>query len=139
MDRLPLGDQELDVLRYIADHAPISAREVAEGYGDKHGLAKTTVLTVMERLRKKGYLERKRREGIFHYAPRVPQNELLPELVRQFVQKTLAGSVSPVLAYLAHGHSLTPNDLDELQHLVDELKAQQNPPENTPQNKEEAS
>ena len=124
MEKLPLGDQELDVLRYLAGRAPITAREVAEGYGAEHGLAKTTVLTVIERLRKKGYLTRKRRDGVFTYAPRVPQSELLQDLVRQFVQKTLAGSVSPVVAYLAHGHPLTNRDVDELQRLVEELKAE---------------
>ncbi len=120
-----VGDQELEVLRYIADHAPITAREVAEGYGQERGLAKTTILTVMERLRKKGYLERKRRAGVFHYSPKVAQNELLRDLVSQFVQKTLGGSVSPVFAYLAQGHPLSTQDLNELQQLVDELKAQQ--------------
>jgi predicted transcriptional regulator len=125
MEKLPLGDQELEVLRFLAERAPATAREVADGYGQERGLAKTTVLTVIERLRKKGYLTRKRRDGIFTYSPRVPQNELLQDLVRQFVQKTLAGSVSPVVAYLAHGHPLTEQDLDELQRLVEELKAQQ--------------
>jgi predicted transcriptional regulator len=126
MEKLPLGDQELEVLRFIAEYAPATAREVADGYGQERGLAKTTVLTVIERLRKKGYLTRTRRDGIFTYSPRVPQNELLQDLVRQFVQKTLAGSVSPVVAYLAHGHPLTAQDLNELQRLVEELKAQQN-------------
>lgn len=125
MAPLPLGDQELDVLRFITDHAPVTARTVADGYGQERGLAKTTVLTVVERLYKKGYLSRKRRDGIFHYTPRVPQNEVLRELVSQFVQKTLAGSVSPVVAYLAHGHPLTDQDVEELQRLVEELKAQQ--------------
>src|SRR5258708_29050936 len=98
MESHSLGEQELDVLRFIADHSPLTAREVAEGYGQERGLAKTTVLTVIERLRKKKYLTRKRREGIFFYAPRVPKNELLQQLVQQFVQKTLAGSVTPVVA-----------------------------------------
>ena len=124
MGRLPLGDQELEVLQFISEHAPITAREIAEGYGQERGLAKTTVLTVVERLRKKGYLMRRRRDGIFHYALRVPQNEVLQDLVRQFVQKTLAGSVSPVVAYVAHGHPLTDTDLEALQQLVDMLKAE---------------
>jgi predicted transcriptional regulator len=129
MGRLPLGDQELEVLGFIAERAPISAREIAEGYGQEHSLAKTTVLTVVERLRKKGYLARWRRDGIYHYSPRVAQSELLQDLVRQFVQKTLGGSVSPVVAYLAEGHGLTNQDLNELQRLVEELKAQQKGPD----------
>ncbi len=125
MERLPLGEQELEVLRYIADHAPVAARDIAEGYGQERGLAKTTVFTVVERLRKKGYLMRKRREGVYHYSPRVPQSELLQDLVGRFVQKTLAGSVSPFVAYLAQGYPITDQDLDELSRLVEELKAHQ--------------
>jgi predicted transcriptional regulator len=122
MENPSLGEQELEVLRFIADRAPVSAREVAEQFAEARGLARTTVLTVMERLRKKGYLTRKRRQGVFHYSPRVPQSDVLQGLVRQFVEKTLAGSVSPIVAYLARSRQLTEEELRELQKLVDELR-----------------
>jgi len=38
MPNPPLGDQELEVLPYIAEHAPISVGEAAERFGDSHGL-----------------------------------------------------------------------------------------------------
>lgn len=128
MEHPSLGDQELEVLRYVADHAPATAREIVEGHGEPRGLARSTVLTVIERLRQKGYLVRRRRNGLFHYSPGVPPGEVLQGVVRQFVEKTLGGSVSPVVAYLAQGHTLTDEDLDELQQLVDELKAQREEP-----------
>ena len=123
MDKPSLGEQELEVLRFIADRAPIAAREVAEHFAAERGLARTTILTVMERLRKKGYLTRRRREGVFEYSPRVPQAELLQGLVRDFVEKTLAGSISPVVAYLAHSRRLSDAELAELQKIVDELRS----------------
>jgi predicted transcriptional regulator len=119
-----LGEQELEVLRFIAAQSPITAREVVEAVGQERGLARTTVLTVIERLRKKGYLTRKRREGVFVYSPRVPQAEVLQDLVRHFVEKTLGGAVSPVVAYLASIRELPQEDLDEMQRLVGELKAE---------------
>ena len=128
MDRPSLGDQELGVLRFIADHAPVTAREIVEGYGDEHGLARTTVLTVVERLRKKGYLIRKKREGIYSYSPHMPPGEVMQGVVRRFVEKTLGGSVSPVVAYLAHGHALSEADLKELRQLVDDLNAARQEP-----------
>ena len=48
-----LGRLELDVLRYVADHHPISVREVAAHFAAASGQARTTVLTVMQRLRGK--------------------------------------------------------------------------------------
>jgi predicted transcriptional regulator len=124
MENPTLGDQELEVLRFVADRAPVSAREVAEHFAETQGLARTTVLTVMERLRKKGYLTRKRRQGVFHYSPRVPQADVLQGLVRQFVEKTLAGSVSPIVAYLVKSRQLSEEELRELQRLVDELRGE---------------
>src|SRR5579864_4182821 len=123
-----LGEQELEVLSYVAEHAPLTARDVAEGFGEERGLARTTILTVMERLRQKGYLTRKRRAGVFQYGPKVPQAELLQGLVRQFVEKTLGGSVSPVVAYLSNTRQVSRQDLEELQRLVDDLKEQPEEP-----------
>ncbi len=123
-DRPTLGEQELEVWRWIADHAPVSAREVADHFADARELARTTVLTVMERLRKKGYLSRRRRDGVYEYASRVPSAEVVQGLVRQFVEKTLAGSVSPLVAYLTRTRQLSEAELADLQRLVDDLKGE---------------
>ena len=121
-----LGEHELDVLRYIDTHGPVAAREVVEAVGPERNLARTTVLTVVERLRKKGYLKRKRnKEGVFVYTSCEPQAELMQDLVRQFVEKMLGGAVSPVVAYLASVKRLPDEDLAEMQKLVEELKAVQ--------------
>jgi predicted transcriptional regulator len=119
----PLGDQELAVWRFIADRAPVTAREVADQFAEQHGLARTTVLTVIERLRKKGYLTRRRRDGVYEYSPHQPAGEVVQSLVRQFVEKTLDGSVSPLVAYLTRTRRLSDEELAELERLVEELRA----------------
>jgi predicted transcriptional regulator len=124
MEKPPLGEQELEVLRFIAARAPAPARDVIEHFGQERGLARTTVLTVMERLRQKGYLARRRRAGVFHYTPRVPQEELLQRLVSDFVEGTLGGSVSPVVAYLARTRRITDAELADLERLAGEIKAE---------------
>jgi predicted transcriptional regulator len=121
MEKPPLGDQELEVLRFVAEHAPASVREVAQQFGQPRGLARTTILTVMERLRGKGYLSRTKQGTVFRYAPRLPQAEVMQGLVREFVEKTLAGSLSPFVAYLAEAKGLTEPELAELRRLVEEL------------------
>src|SRR5688500_7033169 len=95
-----IGRAELEVLRYVAEHHPVSVREVAAHAAKTRGHVRTTVLNVMERLRKKGYLNRRKIDGIFRYAPSVPKSDLFRNLVRDFVEKTLGGSVSPFMAYL---------------------------------------
>lgn len=118
-----LGDQELEIYRYIDHAAPIAGREVAEYFSVNRGLSRSTVLTVLERLRKKGYLGRKRAAGVYLYSTKLDTAEVLHGLIGSFVEKTLGGSVSPVVAYLAKTRDLTDEELAELYRLVDKLRS----------------
>ena len=113
-----LGSLEIEVLRYIGDHYPISVGEVAAHLGQMTGHARTTVLTVMDRLRRKGFLIRKRISGVYRYSPKVSNPELLRGLVKDFVETTLGGSVSPFVAFLAEGGQVSEDDLNLLKRLV---------------------
>lgn len=113
-----LGDQELTLLRYVTDHAPVTVREAAEQFGEPHGLARTTILTMMERLRQKNYLTRFKDQGAFQYQPVIAKTELMQTLVRDFVEKSLGGSLSPFVAYLSES-KLSERELADLRQLVE--------------------
>jgi predicted transcriptional regulator len=117
-----LGPLETDILRYIGDHYPISVAEVAEHVAQTTGHARTTVLTVMVRLLRKGYLTRKTVGGGHRYSPKVPNQELLRGLVKDFVDTTLGGSVSPFVAFLAESGPISEDDLNRLKRLVREME-----------------
>ena len=116
-----LGEQELEVLRYVTDHAPITVREVAEQFGEPRGLARTTILTVMERLRKKEFLHRLRTAGSFQYSPAIAKQDLMQNLVHDFVQRTLGGSLSPFMAYLADSGKLSAAELSDLKRIAESI------------------
>ena len=118
-----LGRVELDVLRLVAEHHPLTVREAAEKLADTSGQARTTVLTVLERLRKKGYLTRRKASGVNRYSPRVAMTQLVQSLIGDFVQGVLGGSVSPFVAYLGKQTEFEPEELDELKRLVRELES----------------
>jgi predicted transcriptional regulator len=118
-----LGDQELALLRYIAEQAPVTVGEATAGFGEPNGLARSTVDTVMERLRKKGYLTRSRQDGVFHYTPTVAPQELMSGLVQQFVEQTLAGSLLPFVTYFSRQNRLSDTELAELERLVEKLQS----------------
>lgn len=117
-----LGELELELLRWIAEHGPSTVGQAFEGYGAPHSLARSTVVTVMERLRLKGYLNRKKQDGVFRYASPVGQEALMGGLVQKFVEKTLAGSLSPLLAYFAKGQKLSPEEMSQLESLISKLE-----------------
>ena len=114
----PLGHLELSVLQYIADHHPITVREVAAHFAETSGQARTTLLTVMERLRAKGYLKRRRAAGAHRYTATLSKADLLQQLVGDFVEDILAGSVSPFVAYLSRSERLNADEIKELENLL---------------------
>jgi predicted transcriptional regulator len=113
-----IGRAEMEILHFIHDHHPVTVRTVAEQFGEGKGLVRTTVLNVMERLRKKGFLMRKQAAGIYQYSPRLPKADLLRGLVREFVDQSLGGSLSPFVAYLTEEARLTEREVDELRQMI---------------------
>lgn len=115
-----LGQVQLEVLQFIADHHPIRVADVAEHFASK---ARTTILTVMEKLREKGYLTRKKRDGAFHYSPRLAASDVMAGVVHRFIEESLGGSVTPFIAYLADSRGLTDGELAKLKSLVRDLES----------------
>lgn len=118
-----IGDQELALLRFVAEHGPISVGEAAERFGAPRGLARSTVLTVMERLRAKKRLTRKRVKAVYLYSSREGTDALLHGVVRSFVEKSLSGSLSPFVAYLSDVERVSESELLELERLVKRLRS----------------
>ena len=118
----------MEILQYINDHHPIAVGEVARHFSRTRGHVRTTVLNVMARLSQKGYLTRRKAGGIYRYSPRFPKGQLLRSLVRDFVHRTLGGSLSPFVAYLAQDADLSAAEVEELKELARELKPREGRP-----------
>jgi BlaI family penicillinase repressor len=118
-----LGHLELDVLQYVGDHHPITVREVATHFAETTGQARTTLLTVMERLRAKGYLTRRKVSGVHRYTPTIAKPELLRRLVGDFVDDVLGGSVSPFFAYLSKSSLLNADETKKLAQLLKQIES----------------
>ncbi|MDZ4820743.1 MAG: BlaI/MecI/CopY family transcriptional regulator [Planctomycetota bacterium] len=122
--RETLGKLELETLQFVADHPASSVREVADHFANISGQARTTLLTVMERLRAKGYLSRRKVEGIHRYRATISKAELLRSLVGDFVDDVLGGSVSPFVAYLSQSSDLTGEEVQKLEELLARIEQQ---------------
>lgn len=121
-----IGDQELALLQYIAEQGDASVGEVAAAFGESRGLARSTVLTMMERLRAKAYLQRKQVDGgvgVLRYSTTARQDDVVRNAVGSFVEKTLQGSVSPFVAWMSQRTEVSDNELAELEALVATLQS----------------
>ena len=115
--------QELSLLRWVAERGPVSVGEAAEAFGTPRGLARSTVLTMMERLRAKRRLTRRRVDGVYLYRSPQGADQVLRAAVSRFVEGTLGGSVSPFVRYLAEAEDLSEAEVAELQSIAARLRA----------------
>ena len=123
MTQSSIGEQELALLRHIADRGGITVGEAAEEFGAARELARSTVLTMMERLRRKGHLARRLVDGVYRYRARTTSAELMKGAVQRFVERNLDGSVAPFLAYLSEAGQVSDTELRELEDIVARLNA----------------
>ena len=123
-----VGVQELALLRYVATNSPSSAGEISLGFGEPNGLARSTIETVLERLRKKGFLKRTHIGGVYRYEPTEGPQEFVGGLIEQFVEKTLEGSLIPLVTHFSKSGRLTPEEIEELERLVRKLESAEGKP-----------
>jgi len=121
-----LGKQQTELLKFLsACKEPRTVREITEQFGDAKGLARTTILTMLECLRKKGFVVREEIDGINHYSSKTSKSDLLQTMVSDFVENTLEGSLSPFMTYLTRKAELNDAELAEVQRLIDKLEKNQ--------------
>ena len=80
----PFGELEHDIMRVIWRRTePTSVAEIVEALDRPRRLAHTTVITVAERLREKGWLTRQRQGRAYLYAASVTPAEYSANLMNQ--------------------------------------------------------
>jgi predicted transcriptional regulator len=77
-----LGELERTVMELLwAREEPASARDVSRALADDRDLAHTTVMTVLDRLAKKGFLRRERDGRAWLYRPVTSKEDYVAELM----------------------------------------------------------
>lgn len=123
---LRLGPLERRVMQALWDHArEASVRELHFAFPE---LAYTTLMTTLERLTRKAWLERRKLGRAFFYRPRFSRSELTQQNATAALGELLAAggdgqAIRPVLSFLVE--AVGQRDrllLDELERLVRERR-----------------
>ena len=119
-----LGDAELEVLKVLWDHGPMTVREVLgvlEGLG--RDWAYTTVLTMMTRLEAKGVVSANKDGPAYVYRPKVSRDRVVKDRVQGLVEQLFGGTASPLVLALMQSERFSPKELAEFRALIDRLDA----------------
>lgn len=110
---------ELEVLKVLWEEGRLAAREVHERLAAAQGWAYSTTRTVLDRMVRKGLLERRGFHGVNLYRPRISRPLGLARLVRDFAERVLELDSAAVLPLFARSAALTEEEVEELSRLLD--------------------
>lgn len=96
-----LTGAELKCMKPLWFEEARTVRDVHQALQPSHPLAYTTVLTVMDRLTRKGFLARTRRGRAHHYLPRCSFEESRNRAVAELVRTWFDGSAEQLAVFLA--------------------------------------
>lgn len=100
---------------------PLAVRDVNRRLGGK--LAHTTVMTTLDRLYKKGLVDRTKEGTAFHYRARIDRDEFHRRVVEAAVAGLLEKSAAPVLAgFVDAALAVDRGNLARLEALLAERK-----------------
>ncbi|MDX2436825.1 MAG: BlaI/MecI/CopY family transcriptional regulator [Acidobacteriota bacterium] len=122
LNELPhLNPTELEVMKILWDADGLSAREVHQRLGDHMDWAYSTTRTTIERMVRKGLINKNRFHGLHLYTASVSRASGLARMVRDFARQVVETSHVPVVSLFADSGSLSGDEIDELKRLLDEL------------------
>lgn len=125
---LELGPLEREVMELIwrrpEEAAEVSVRDIHLAFEGR--LAYTTLMTTLDRLHKKGLLERRKERRAFFYSPRFSHDEFERGVARGVINMLLgrgSDGVEPILACIIDAVSDRDRALlDELERLIKEKR-----------------
>lgn len=117
-----LTPQELAIMKVVWRLDRATVRGVYETLRKTRSIAYTTVMTMMNVLEDKGYLQ-KESDGRAHvYTPTKPRQQVVGAMVRDFIDRVFDGASSSLLLHLAKDSKLTDRQRKAVQKIVQELE-----------------
>jgi BlaI family transcriptional regulator, penicillinase repressor len=114
-----LAPQELAVMKVIWKKGSATVRDVYETLREGRALAYTTVMTTMNILETKGFLEKAREDRAFRYTPTRTRQQVVGAMVKDFVNRVFDGAAQPLLLHLATSETLSAKERTELRRLIE--------------------
>jgi len=119
----PVSDAELDVLKVLWKSGPATVRQVAGRLPRRRRrLAYNTILTLLSRLREKGYVTADRGGTAHVFRATVTREQLLRHGLTDLAERICDGTRSTLVHALVEGQRFSPQEIEGFRRLVEQLE-----------------
>jgi predicted transcriptional regulator len=104
----PLTPCEFEIMEVLWHLGSATVRDVHAALTPARGLAYTTIMTVMDKLHRKGALRQQRRGRAYFYTVQLSRGEALRHKLQHLIDDYFEGSAEKLLAYLLEEFAPSP-------------------------------
>ena len=120
---LDVSDGELAVLEVLWGRTRLTVREITLVIYDEESVSKyQSTQKLLERLEKKGCVQRDRSAAAHVFVASVTRDAVLGHRLEQVAETLCGGSLTPLLLHLVGRTKLRPAEREALQKLIDQRK-----------------
>ncbi len=119
MANIQLGNLQLAIMRVLWADGEGTVTSVHQALHDSHGLAPTTIATMLKKMEAKGVVGHRTEGRRFIYAPTVTEPEVTHSMVADLAQRLFGGDVSALAAHLIDAHEVDGDELDDLRRKIE--------------------
>ncbi len=117
-----LGAGEAQILRLVWELKEASAQQIWEALPEGRDLAPATVLTVLRRLREKGFVKSRAIGKAHFFSPAIHPKKVISKSVGDLIRTFFGGDAVPLLMHLAGTNQIDQDDLRRLQEMLSAAK-----------------
>jgi predicted transcriptional regulator len=123
-DELPaLSEAQLEIMHVVWDGGEVTVTDVWNVLAGRRPVARNTVLTLMDRLEKKGWLKRRADGQAHYYTAAAPRAATLGQVVHRLVDAAFAGSAEALVLALLEGRGVSDEEARRIRQLIDKARA----------------
>jgi len=120
---MELSDFELEVMQLFWKNPESSAPTIHQIIEQKRAVSYSTVKTIIDRLEKKGALNRSGQQGrTIFYSPSIEKNHLRKPMIKDFINRVFLGKSKPLVAHILQEEDLSLDDISYLESLLEQRK-----------------
>jgi BlaI family transcriptional regulator, penicillinase repressor len=117
-------ESELEILTVLWERQSVSVREVHEELAKHKDVGYTTTLKLMQIMHEKGLVGRDDSVKTHIYHPIVSREKTQKHLLGKMINTLFGGSSTELVLQALGNHKASPQELEEIQQLLDNLKKQ---------------
>jgi predicted transcriptional regulator len=122
--RLPMSEAEREVLKILWDQGPQLVRDVLERLGEQGQVwSRSTVITLLQRLEKKGYVESDKSQFAFVFRAVVSREDEMRARMNELAGELCDGEAIPLVLAFAERYRFSPEELARFRKMIEALEA----------------